>query len=269
MSLPDDRPDDTTGEPDEAAGVVPRQSATGIDRATALRLLADGDLAVVGQLVVASNYTFYCTVTDASAAPPLVGTCVYKPTRGEQPLVDFPDGTLAGREVAAFLVSEAIGWDIVPPTVLRDGPFGQGAVQLWVDVDEAVDPVDLIRRDIPELRRIALFDVVVNNADRKGGHLLALPDGRVQGVDHGICFSAESKLRTVLWGWRGDRLTADELAALRRLRSELANELGARLATLLSPLEVAATAARLDELLRARRFPQPPEDRRAVPWPPI
>ena len=109
--------------------------------------------------------------------------------RGERPLWDFPDGTLAGREVAAYLVSEATGWDVVPPTVLRDGPYGPGMCQLWVDVDETVDLSELARSDHPDLRRMAVFDAVVNNADRKGGHLLPRPDGRVQGVDHGVCFS--------------------------------------------------------------------------------
>ena len=138
--------------------------------------------------------------------------CVYKPVRGERPLDDFPDGTLADREVAAYHLSEAIGWSIVPPTVMRDGPFGRGMVQAWLEPDPAIDPVDLIRGGAAALRRMALFDAVANNADRKVGHLLPMRDGHVYGVDHGICFAVEPKLRTVLWNWRGDRFTARRTA---------------------------------------------------------
>ena len=133
----------------------------------------------------------------------MTAACVYKPIRGERPLWDFPDGTLAHREVAAYLVSVATGWDVVPPTVLRDGPFGVGMVQLWIDTDETVDLGRLVQTDDPALRRMAIFDAVVNNADRKGGHLLPVESGHVFGVDHGVCFAVEPKLRTVLWGWRG------------------------------------------------------------------
>ena len=137
----------------------------------------------------------------------LAAECVYKPVAGERPLWDFPDGTLAGREVSAYLVSEATGWRVVPPTVLRDGPFGPGMVQLWMDVD----PTSTCRVRPPRhpaLRRMAVFDAVVNNADRKGGHILPTPDGHVYGVDHGICFSVEPKLRTLLWRWAGKPLPA-------------------------------------------------------------
>ena len=126
---------------------------------------------------------------------------------GERPLWDFPDGTLAGREISAFLVSEATGWRVVPPTVLREGPFGPGMVQLWIDGDEDVDLPAFVRRDDPALRRMAVFDAVVNNADRKGGHIIPMPDGHVYGVDHGICFSVDPKLRTLLWRWAGKPLT--------------------------------------------------------------
>jgi hypothetical protein len=196
--------------------------------------------------------------------------CVYKPSRGERPLWDFPDGTLAFREVAAFAVSAATGWDVVPPTVLRDGPLGEGMVQLWIDVDIDVDLVELVNEDHPALRRMAVFDAVVNNADRKGGHLLPVPGGHVYGVDHGVTFNEEEKLRTLLWGWRGRRFAAEELAVLDALRTDLAgDELGETLRTLLSGPEVAATVGRVERLLATKRFPYPSADWPAVPWPPF
>jgi uncharacterized repeat protein (TIGR03843 family) len=230
-----------------------------------LRLLRDGTLSVEGRLVNASNATLYCVaeLDGVSAA------VVYKPVRGERPLWDFPDGTLAGREVAAYLVSQAIGWDVVPPTVLREGPFGPGMCQLWVDIDEAVDLGALARSDHPDLRRMAVLDAVINNSDRKGGHLLPRPDGRVQGVDHGICFSTENKLRTLLWQWRGDRLTDEAMTSLDLLRAELAGRLGDVLRTMLTDDEVLATLTRVERLLSTRRHPQPSADWPAVPWPPF
>jgi hypothetical protein len=244
---------------------------TSIDRATALDLLRDGELEVLGRLVASSNRAMLCTIIRRcpDPDPDLVATCVYKPIRGERPLDDFPDGTLAHREVAAHLVSEASGWDIVPPTILRDGPFGEGMVQLWIDVDDEVDPWELVQRGDAALRPMAVFDAVVNNADRKVGHILPVQGGHLFGVDHGICFSPEPKLRTVLWGWRGGRLAAPELEVLAMIREQLDGILGARLMGLVAPIEVAATVARVDELLRTRRFPMPDPDRPAVPWPPF
>ena len=230
-----------------------------------LRLLRSGELSVEGRLVDASNATLYCVASlDGISA-----AVVYKPVRGERPLWDFPDGTLAGREVAAYLVSQATGWDLVPPTVLREGPFGPGMCQLWVDVDESVDLAALARSDHPDLRRMAVFDAVVNNADRKGGHLLPRPDGRVQGVDHGICFSAEDKLRTLLWQWRGRRLADEAIEVLSVLRADLEGALGESLGELLTQTEVAATVARVDRLLTSRRHPEPSPDWPAIPWPPF
>jgi hypothetical protein len=194
---------------------------------------------------------------------------VYKPVRGERPLVDFPDGSLACRELGAHSVSVASGWDIVPPTVMRDGPLGPGMVQLWVEVDPSVDVVELARLDLPELRRIAVLDAVLNNADRKGGHLLPLPDGRIQAIDNGLCFSVAPKLRTILWQWRGTPLNGDEIAVLERLREGLAGELGAKLRELLAPAEVRATARRIDAMLSRRCFPLPDPNRPAIPWPPF
>jgi uncharacterized repeat protein (TIGR03843 family) len=165
-------------------------------------------------------------------------------------------------------LSEAIGLDIVPPTILRDGPFGEGAVQLWVDADEAVDPIELVEADDPRLRPIAVFDAIVNNADRKIGHLLPLPDGAIVGVDHGICFHVEPKLRTVLWAWRGERFNDAEMVLLDRVVDSLDGELAAQLQALLSEAELAATRDRAVRLLERGCFPQPDPDRPAIPWPP-
>jgi uncharacterized repeat protein (TIGR03843 family) len=258
----------------------------------ALELLTVGEIELEGRLVDASNTTLraFITLDDVQAR------CVYKPIRGERPLWDFPDGTLAGREVAAFEVSQAAGWGVVPPTVLRDGPLGEGACQLWIEEPDDVDPVVgfvpvgelphgwlrvasaeddfgqpylLAHADHAGLARMAIFDVVINNADRKGSHVLHPADGQLYGVDHGVCFHVENKLRTVLWGWVGQPLPDDERATLRQLRHQLTGTLGERLCQLLSPDEVAATIRRVDRLLRAPVFPQPRQGRPAVPWPPI
>lgn len=237
----------------------------------ALDLLRSGELAVVGRIYASSNNAMLCLVTRhcPDPAPDLVATCVYKPVAGERPLGDFPDGTLARREVAAFETSRATGWDIVPPTVLRDGPFGEGMVQLWIRVDEAVDPVGLVVGSDPRLRRIAAFDAAVNNTDRKAGHLLPAPGGHVYGVDHGVTFSPVPKLRTVLWGWRGEPFSEEELGVLRSLRAGLDGDLGGTLHGLLDPIEVAATRRRIDRLLQAGVFPQPDPRWPALPWPPV
>jgi uncharacterized repeat protein (TIGR03843 family) len=241
------------------------EAARVLDLDDALRLLRDGELDVEGRLVDASNATLYCTVTCDG----ITAACVYKPIAGERPLWDFPHGTLAERELAAYLVSAATGWDIVPPTVMRDGPFGPGMVQLWIDVEPTVDLAALARSNIPPLRRMAVFDAVVNNADRKGGHLLPLPDGHVYGVDHGVCFSVEDKLRTLLWGWQGKPLTEEALDVLTLLQVELAGDLGATLGELLTADEVWATKRRVDRLLSTKRHPRPNGDWPPVPWPPF
>jgi hypothetical protein len=241
------------------------------DSAAVLEVLRDGELEVLGRLVASTNHAMYSRVTRIcpDPEPPVVLDAVYKPVRGERPLDDFPDGTLARREVAAHAVSQATGWAIVPPTVMRDGPFGEGMVQVWIDVDESVDVVAMVVEDDPRLRRIALFDAVVNNTDRKGGHLLPVTGGHVFGVDHGVCFSSVPKLRTVLWGWRGEPLAEDELEVLGRLRKGLDGDLGEELRGLLLPVEVAATNRRTDRLLTTRRFPWPSPGWPAVPWPPF
>jgi uncharacterized repeat protein (TIGR03843 family) len=243
-------------------------------------------LTLTGRITTASNATFLAEIDGIPV--------VYKPIAGERPLWDFPDGTLAGREAAAFLVSEAFGWNIVPRTWLREGPLGRGMVQLWQDIDPEQDPVDLVpAEDVPEdgwrfvldgrdeddrdvalihedsaaLRRMAVFDVVANNADRKGAHVLAMPDGHRHGVDHGLTFHVEHKLRTVLWGWLGEELTADELAGVDRLRVSIVNGLGDALAGLITDVEIAALAARCDRLRSEGRFPAPHGSMPAVPWP--
>jgi uncharacterized repeat protein (TIGR03843 family) len=241
------------------------------DSAAVIEVLRDGELEVLGRLVASTNHAMYSRVTQIcpDPEPPVVLDAVYKPVRGERPLDDFPDGTLARREVAAHAVSEATGWGIVPPTVMRDGPFGEGMVQQWIDVDESVDVVAMVVESDPRLRRIALFDAVVNNTDRKGGHLLPVPGGHVFGVDHGVCFSPVPKLRTVLWGWRGEPVTEEELAVLARVREDLDGDLGEELRGLLQRVEVAATIRRTDRLLGSRRFPWPSPGWPAVPWPPF
>jgi hypothetical protein len=236
-----------------------------IDLDDALALLRDGDLEVEGRLVDASNATLFCMVTCDG----LSAACVYKPIAGERPLWDFPDGTLAAREVAAYAVSAATGWDVVPPTVMRDGPYGPGMCQLWIDVEPTVDLAAVARSGSEPLRRMAVFDAVVNNADRKGGHLLPLPDGHVYGVDHGVCFSVEDKLRTLLWGWQGKRLTEEAVGVLVALKADLAGSLGDVLADLLAEDEVWATKRRVDRLLATGRHPVPHGDWPPVPWPPF
>ncbi len=249
--------------------------------------LLDAELVLEGRIMSASNATFVGRIGEVKV--------VYKPVAGERPLWDFPDGTLAGREVAAYEVSEALGWDIVPRTWLRDGPFGIGMAQLWRQPDpeqEAVTlvpageqpagwchvldgldpddrPVSLIHEGSPALRRIAVFDVVVNNADRKGGHVLEMPGGHRHGVDHGLTFHQEHKLRTVLWGWPEPTLDENELAGVRRVRAALAGELSESLAELITDAEIDAAVARCDRLLAEGRLPQPRADYPAIPWPPF
>jgi uncharacterized repeat protein (TIGR03843 family) len=233
----------------------------------AIELLERGALTVEGRLVDASNATLYCTIKSHNT----VAHCVYKPVAGERPLWDFPTGTLAGREVSAYIVSRAAGWNFVPPTVMRDGPYGPGMCQLWIDLDESVDLIAMARRrDYKQLREMAVFDAVINNADRKIGHLLPVPDGHLYGCDHGICFAEEYKLRTVLWQWRGEPLPERTIETLRRLAAGLADGwLTEELTRHLTRAEVAATAARIDLLVESRVHPFPSEDWPAVPWPPV
>ncbi|HEY0443222.1 MAG TPA: SCO1664 family protein, partial [Candidatus Limnocylindrales bacterium] len=242
-----------------------------LDVAAVVDVLRNGSIDVLGRLVASTNHAMYTrlTVECPPPEPATVLDAVYKPVAGERPLDDFPDGTLARREVGAYLVSEATGWQIVPPSILRGGPFGEGAFQLWIDVDDTVDVVALVVEDDPRLRRIAVFDAIVNNTDRKGGHLLPVTGGHIFGVDHGVCFSPVPKLRTVLWGWRGQPFDTTEIEAIRGVRQALDGQLGQDLAQLLDPIEVAATVRRTDRLLQTRRFPRPSANWPAIPWPPF
>jgi hypothetical protein len=245
--------------------VAPSDLRPPADDAEARTLLLEGVIDVEGRMLDASNVTLVGTIRTGT----LEGECVYKPVAGERPLWDFPDGTLAGREVSAALVSEATGWRIVPPTVLREGPFGTGMVQLWMDGDPEVDLAAFVRRDHPGLRRMAVFDAVVNNADRKGGHIIPMPDGHVYGVDHGICFSVDPKLRTLLWRWAGKPLPAEAIEVLEKLQDDLLGDLGEALHEHLTRREVRRTQQRVAELLRTRRHPEPSGDWPALPWPPF
>ena len=251
---------------DGAGPAGPAEGAPARSDAEALDLLANGALEVEGRLVVASNATLYCTVRDGDRE----AACVYKPVAGERPLWDFPAGSLAGREVSAYHVSVAAGWYLVPPTVFRDGPFGPGMCQLWIESDESVDVMALARStDHLALREMAVFDAVINNADRKIGHLLPDRQGHLYGCDHGVCFGEDYKLRTVLWQWRGRRLPAAAVAALGRLQAALAEgDLLTELNRWLSPAELEATRQRVELLLEHKVHPFPPDDWPAVPWPP-
>ena len=248
--------------------------------------LMTADLTLTGRIRTASNATFVGTIGEVSV--------VYKPIAGEAPLWDFPDGTLANREVAAYLVSEFLGWGVVPRTWLREGPLGHGMVQVWQEPDHEHSAVDLVETDqVPELgwkhvlegqdedgrsvtlihedssslRRMAVFDLIVNNADRKGNHILAMTDGHRHGVDHGLTFHHEHKVRTVLWGWLDESLSAEELDGVERVREGLRSDLGRELAELLSEQEIAALDARCSELRVAGQFPAPAGEMPAVPWP--
>jgi hypothetical protein len=244
---------------------------------TALR---EGELEVIGRLVGSSNNAMVVRVwagPDPGFGKPLEPDdllAVWKPTAGERPLFDFPIGTLTRREVAAHLVSEALGWGIVPPTLLRDGPAGEGMLQEWIDVDPDADVIAMVNGDDIRLRRVAVFDAIVNNTDRKAGHLLPVPGGHLYAVDHGVTFSVVPKLRTVLWAWEGDPFDPEELAGLRRVREALGSgarrgPLAVELAELLAEREIEATRARIGGLLEGGRFPSPSADWPAIPWPPV
>ncbi|MEU3193052.1 SCO1664 family protein [Streptomyces sp. NPDC006992] len=311
------------------SGTAPAAEAT-------RELLRQGALTVRGQITAASNTVLFGTVEHAGSSLP----CVYKPVAGERPLWDFPDGNLAQREVAAYEVSRATGWDLIPATVLRDGPYGPGMCQAWVgEPPDAADHDDedapsaqaagaapgngpesgpeeesapllalvdgeepgegwkavgfadvgggrtalLVHADDPRLRRLAVLDAVLNNGDRKGGHLLPRPDGALYAIDHGVTFHVDDKLRTLLWGWAGEELTGEAVEALRRLSTALCADasgpadgaeaaeapLAARLAELLTEAEVQAVGKRVEALLSSGRHPLPSGEWPAIPWPPV
>ena len=260
-------------------------------------VLRDGRLTVLGRIRSASNATFLCESTLGESGV----HCVYKPISGEAPLWDFPDGTLAGRELGAYLVSTQLGWNIVPYTVIRDGPAGPGMLQLWIQqpgdaadsdpgpgpdlidlfpanktqpgylavlraYDYAGDEVILMHADDTRLRRMAVFDVLINNADRKGGHILCGLDGHVYGVDHGVCLHVENKLRTVLWGWAGKPVDDETLRAVAGLAEALTGSLGDELAGQITRAEIAALRRRAHSLLDNPVMPGP-NRHRPIPWP--
>jgi hypothetical protein len=229
-----------------------------------LRLLVEGNIELQGQIPWSSNYSFLVHVRDDE----LTCLAVYKPQRGERPLWDFPDGTLCLREYAAFVVSQACGWALVPPTVLRDGPHGLGSLQLYVDAAPDESFFELRDEHTADFQRVALFDALVNNADRKAGHCLRDSHGHVWCIDHGLTFNAHPKLRTVIWDYAGQLIPPDLLADLRKFKAQLADsgEMSTVLERLLSPRELKMLKQRLDHLLKAGRFPQPGPGRN-VPWP--
>ena len=261
-----------------------------------LDVLAFGDIELEGRLVDASNVALLGRIELGDISTQVI----YKPVEGERSLWDFPDGTLAAREAAAFVLSAVGGWNLVPPTVLRDGPLGTGSVQLWVDavagtteslIDvltpaelspgwlpvlqaELADGTDVVvaHADRPELASAAVFDVVINNADRKGSHLVLDASGSLWGFDHGVSCHAEPKLRTVLWGWVGQPLPAADLARLEALLDWLGNPqtpVSRTIKRLLSPAEVEAVSRRIADLLATGLFPKPTGRGPAVPWPPL
>lgn len=212
-----------------------------------------------------SNYTFYA-VLEGGEAGKWLG--IYKPVRGEAPLHDFPSGTLYKRERASYLVSEALGWGIVPPTVVREGPHGVGTMQLFIPSVRGANYFTFREERADDLRRVALFDVLTNNADRKGSHCLLGLDGRLWGIDHGLTFNDVPKLRTVIWDFQGDPMDEGHLADAERLLQALAAGGLPEVADLLAARELEALLARIDQAVRERTFPPPPL-RRATPWPPL
>lgn len=249
----------------ESAADTAQPASQKVTMERVLRLLAGGKMALEGLLPHSSNYTFLATLKDDS----LECLAVYKPQQGERPLWDFPRGTLCLREYATYLAAVAIGWIMVPPTVLRQGPHGLGAVQLYVDAQDNCNYFSLRDSHVPTFQRLAVFDYIVNNTDRKGGHCLLGSDGRIWAIDHGITFHQDFKLRTVIWDWAGEPLPADIVTELEAFRPLLAPraELSKSLSQLLSAAEMRALRRRLDTLLATGAFPEPDENLPNVPWP--
>jgi uncharacterized repeat protein (TIGR03843 family) len=228
-------------------------------------VLAEGELEILGLLPRSSNYTFLARASAGEDS----ALVVYKPRRGETPLWDFPEGTLCQREVAAYVVARALGWPEVPPTLLREGPEGEGSVQLFVEFDPARHYFTMLEERQEDFRKVAAFDLVVNNADRKSGHCLYSTEDRVFVVDHGVCFATEPKLRTVIWEFAGEPIPPGLRQDARRVAAELeGGGLRAELGALLDDEEVEATARRAVELSEAERFPYPTGGR-PYPWPPV
>lgn len=220
-----------------------------------------GEVEVEGRFVDASNATLFAHCSLGEVTVPVI----YKPIAGERPLWDFPDGNLANRELASYLLSEALGLHLVPYTIVREGPFGPGMVQEWIEIVEEVDVVALGRSQSPQIRNMALFDAIINNTDRKYGHILAGPEGEIFGCDHGVTFHVDPKLRTVIWQFAGERLSKEEFAILNHAL-DICNEV---LQGLITPLEIQALLERISELITAGEFPFPSEDWPSIPWPPF
>jgi len=227
-----------------------------------LEHLSVGELEITGRLVDASNATLFGLMHHKGSALEVI----YKPVAGERPLWDFPDGTLADREFAAFLLSDKTGFDLVPPTILREGPAGFGMVQRWIDIDENIELGSYFAQDLQELRSLALFDAIINNTDRKIGHLLPDQQGHLFACDHGVTFHVEDKLRTVLWQWAGDTLTDAELTMLDTAEKYVESNHEA-LIPHLTDQEIAATLDRIHKISSETKMPLPSEDWPAIPWP--
>ncbi len=227
-------------------------------------LLTTGEIEVQGRLVDASNATLFVSIRSGEEEM----KAIYKPVAGERPLWDFPDGNLAQRERAAYLISELMNIHCVPLTILRDGPFGIGMVQEWIDIDESLDLEDFFRLDDPRLRAVALFDAVINNTDRKIGHLIPDSDGHLYVCDHGVTFHEDDKLRTVLWQWAGQSLADSEIHTLQSLLQSIRNDCP-ELRDLITEIEFDALTARIERLISERKFPEPHEDWPHIPWPPF
>ena len=224
-------------------------------------VITEGELDVEGRFVDASNATLFAVAKLGSQEVKVI----YKPVAGERPLWDFPDGNLAQRERAAYLLSEALGLHIVPFTILREGPFGVGSVQEWIEVDEEFDVVAFASADTQELRKMVLLDAIINNTDRKYGHILVDSHGSVFGCDHGVTFHSDPKLRTVLWQWAGDEFTTEEISVLKK-SIEIAESI---LSDLITKEEIQALLQRSSEMIESGRFPYPSEEWPAIPWPPF
>ncbi|HEX9375400.1 MAG TPA: SCO1664 family protein [Actinomycetota bacterium] len=238
----------------------------GVEESELLRVLGEGELEILGLLPRSSNFTFLARACLDGREQ----LAVYKPRRGETPLWDFPEGTLCQREVAAFVVARELGWPEVPPTLLRDGPHGPGSVQRFVEFDPAEHYFTMHAERMDDFRRVAVFDKVVNNADRKSGHCLRSEDGEIFVVDHGVCFSPEPKLRTVIWEFAGEPIPPELRDDVRRLAGGL--EAGATLRQSLEPLlseeEIEVTRRRAEAVARMERFPHPGPGR-PYPWPAV
>jgi hypothetical protein len=236
------------------------ESNNGMSRYVALE---KSELVVTGRLVDASNATLFAHVDFNGSQI----ACIYKPIAGERPLWDFDEGCLANREFAAYCLSEYLGLGLVPFTVLRDGPYGLGMVQEWIDINESIDLSEYFSQDLPELRKMALFDAIVNNTDRKIGHILPASNNATYGCDHGVTFHEEDKLRTVLWQWAGIQFAEDEVKILQKCKEGLAGKLGQTLAPLLTESEIQACSLRIDRMLVNGCFPEPSPLWPSVPWP--